>query len=245
MNSKKHRDWNPPKRPDPSSILHEAQFDTEEGRYEIALCKFIWFFEHACEHEPGQSGVRVSFALSYWHELAEQYPPAMERLLLEREKAVTKVEAGVDVHGSFRDVRALDRVLSDFKTTRDLFLELHQSDREKAREVYEIAQSVLVTFQHYEICLEYVQPETTFERIIEMGRMMREFPVSEIGTARREQAYEKMFARDTATIIALLVIAKRMDEARSIANRSLQEWSTPLISNAISEALEGIFPKQI
>lgn len=36
--------------------------------------EFVWFHEHALEVDRAYRGVRLSFALAFWLELAEQYP---------------------------------------------------------------------------------------------------------------------------------------------------------------------------
>src|SRR4051812_29867743 len=59
-----------------SERLHSGRTATHEGRFEEALSQFIWFHEHSLEEDRAYLGVRLSFALSYWMELAERYPPA-------------------------------------------------------------------------------------------------------------------------------------------------------------------------
>ncbi|PQO47828.1 hypothetical protein [Blastopirellula marina] len=60
--------WEPPENPDPSEVLRSAMFDRREGRYDVALAKYVWFFHHALEYKRGMSAVRLSFALSYWND---------------------------------------------------------------------------------------------------------------------------------------------------------------------------------
>jgi len=58
--------------------LSDTQQMVREGRYQEALERFVWFHDHALEHEPSAMyGVRLSFALSYWKSLGDVYPPAM------------------------------------------------------------------------------------------------------------------------------------------------------------------------
>ncbi len=73
-------DYTPPVNPDPQKILQEAQADTSAGRYKDALAKHVWFQENALKYQPSMVGVRSSFALMYFGELAQKHPPAMEKL---------------------------------------------------------------------------------------------------------------------------------------------------------------------
>src|SRR4051812_34817029 len=86
-------EWSPPVKPDPSSILQEAEADTRAGRFEDALQKHIWYHENALKFQRAQYGVRLSFALSAWWELASKYPPAMEALRRARDTAEANVRS--------------------------------------------------------------------------------------------------------------------------------------------------------
>ena len=70
--------WEPPSSPDPRDILGEARDDREHGRYELALEKHVWFHENALTFRPSLAGVRLSYALDDWLQLAARYPPALE-----------------------------------------------------------------------------------------------------------------------------------------------------------------------
>jgi hypothetical protein len=91
--------------------LHVAQRAVKEGCYEEALSEFVWFHEHALEELPSLYGVRLSFALSYWAQLAEVYPKA--RVVLEqiRDKKADAVLSPSADRALFHDVVAINRVL--------------------------------------------------------------------------------------------------------------------------------------
>lgn len=107
-------DWQPPLKPDPDAILEEARADARAGRYEDALQKHLWFHRHALEHRPALYGVRLSFALGYWLELGEAYPPAITKLKEVRDDAEKKVvESKDDVTHLFHDMSAINEELRD------------------------------------------------------------------------------------------------------------------------------------
>lgn len=64
--------------------------DTMAGHYEAALAKHIWFYNEALKINPNMYGVRLSFALSYWKQLADVYPPAKVKLIEARDEAEKK-----------------------------------------------------------------------------------------------------------------------------------------------------------
>lgn len=57
-----------------SERLKVARAATREGNHETALRELIWFHDHSLEEDPALCGVRLSFALSYWMEVAQVYP---------------------------------------------------------------------------------------------------------------------------------------------------------------------------
>lgn len=60
--------------------LEQAREDAKQGRYAEALDGFQWFWDHALEHDLEMVGVRGSYLLGYWSELARDYSPAMQAL---------------------------------------------------------------------------------------------------------------------------------------------------------------------
>jgi hypothetical protein len=65
---------------DPKKMPREAGALMRQGRYADSLQKHLWFHDHALEHQQALAGVRLSFALAYWLELAACYPEAMQAL---------------------------------------------------------------------------------------------------------------------------------------------------------------------
>jgi hypothetical protein len=109
-------DWTPPENPDPTAILREAEGDTRAKRYDRALAKHVWYHDHALKFDQGQTGVRLSFALSSWLTLAEQYPPALVMLRQARDAAGQQAVAGGERLGAFaafQEFAALNDTLDD------------------------------------------------------------------------------------------------------------------------------------
>jgi hypothetical protein len=122
--------WTPPANPDPQQILTEAQADARAGRYEVALAKHVWFHRNSLKIDPAFYGVRLSFALMYWKELAKVYPPAKAKLIELRDEAEKQVGSGRDGLEAFVDFEAINTELGENEKTVALFKSL---DKNKPR----------------------------------------------------------------------------------------------------------------
>lgn len=243
-------EWEPPKNPNPDKILDEAVEDTNEGRYEEALAKHVWFHRHALEHDESQVGVRLSFALSYWIELGEKYPPALEKFKSIRdatEKRFYHVKEAVAIFKSFMDLAAMNGKLGAEERTVKAFGYLHENNRKTAKQVYEIAEPSLIATKKYQLAGDYLSPEASWARIV--GSLRRSQKMAEdrdFGESFRKYI-NKSFINDTATLVALLVVNDRKDEAEKIAkaarNESLDEQFQDEFNKTLKQALEGTVPK--
>jgi hypothetical protein len=104
--------------------LQAARQAAIEGRHEEALEGLLWFHHHALEEDPSLRGVRLSYALSYWSELAKTYPPALQALKDLREQKAQVLLHGEGDRAVFYDVKAIDERLGDSRATYELYLAL-------------------------------------------------------------------------------------------------------------------------
>ena len=79
---------------DMHAYLNKTKQLVRQRHYQEALKRHVWFHEHAIEHDPGMSGVRLSFALSAWRDLAEVYPPAKKALVDTRDRKTLQIKQG-------------------------------------------------------------------------------------------------------------------------------------------------------
>jgi hypothetical protein len=136
--------------------LNQAVRAANEGRYDEALQEYIWFHNHALEDEPSLSGVRLSFALGYWLELGEKYPPALVALRSIRdEKTNSLVSASEDLE-LFIDVSSINEALSEEKYTYDLFLAVNQLSPEFANLCSRIALPAIVNCRDYALARSFL-----------------------------------------------------------------------------------------
>lgn len=212
-------DWTPPENPDPNAILQEAHADTKNGRHEIALAKHLWFHENALALQPSQSGVRLSFALSYWLELGEAYPPALEKMKQIRDETEKRIRDEDQVRVrfvDFHDFVALNRTLREEQRTAETFQWLDESDEQDAKRMYNVAEPALLKREAYELCGKYVDPERDLTRIGKSYESGLKLAETRFGEQHREFT-EKKFLNATTTLVALLVQNERKEEAEEAA----------------------------
>ena len=235
--------WTPPENPDPAKILQEAQADTRNRRYDQALAKHVWYHRNALAHQPAQSAVRRSFALAYWKQLADAYPPALLALLEEREKAEGKIKAGPALSDAFADFTAINRYLGDEVRTKEMFLELHEKHPDQAMRVYTVAQPALIKGKEYQVCMSYIDPAITLQKAAHMFGLNRAMAKEKrFGPSLAAYAEQKL-TNEAATLVALLVVNGRTAEASSVAFDAKKEWDNAHFRRAIDDALEGRVPK--
>lgn len=126
------------------------------GHFEEALAEFEWFHDNSLFEDPSLRGVRLSFALSYWAELGEQYPPALKALIELRDRDVAKLLAQPLDHKLFSDIAAINRYLNDEKATYQLFLSLHENTPNFAIDCFDSAVDAIVAARDFRLARSYI-----------------------------------------------------------------------------------------
>jgi hypothetical protein len=234
-------EWTPPADPKPSAILSEAREDAREKRFEDALAKHIWFHENALKIERSQYGVRLSFALSAWNNLASQYPPAKVAFLHARDIAERDVRTPEGTAASFHDAVSLNRALGEEDRTVVLFKWLDENDPARAKKALSVAQSSLVNAKEYALCGKYIQPEADYAIFVQAFRQNLKMSQEE-RFADMKRFGENKFTADVGTLIALLVLNERHDEAKAIRAKAATEWEAKPFQDTLEEALKGVTP---
>ena len=234
--------WSPGANPDPQAILEEARTDTKAGRYETALAKHVWIHEHALEVKPAFYGVRLSFALAYWRELAQEYPPALTKLKEIRDAARANVVAGKNVRESFHDMASINDHLGEHETTKEVFEALVEKDQNAAREVFELALPSLIKGKAYALIDDYISPKSDFSRFRERYLQGKQLANEPRFGARHLEFVNKKFANDSTTLVAILAVNDRKPEAEEIAALAREEWNDETFHKALDEALQGVVP---
>jgi len=100
--------------------LRQGQEAAAAGRFKEALREYVWFHEHALAHDQSYYGVRLSFALGYWMDLAKDYPPAERKLRSIRDRKSRLLVGGKGSRDLFHDVDSINQCLGEGAETYQL-----------------------------------------------------------------------------------------------------------------------------
>ena len=150
---------------------NELKTLTESGKFEAALEKHLWFHE-ASKNISGMGGVRLSYALDLWLELAEKYSPALNALINIRNKNREMLLQGEGNFEYFHDLTAINNSLKETDDTFQVFLNLHNNFPKQAENYYHVVEELIVQNKAYEICAHYISdPIKKYFQIQKMHEM--------------------------------------------------------------------------
>ncbi len=233
-------EWTAPKDPDPRAILREAAEDRKAGRYDMALAKHLWFHQNVLKHDESYYGVRLSFALADWADLATVHPPAQAALARTRDEALDDFKGRRGEHSgyaAFHDFEAINESLGDEALTVATFVALDKQDPARAKDVFNLAQPALIRARQYGLCGKYVGPEEDWLRAAEFYQYGRDMENPE-----HARFAAKSFTNNVTTLLAILVVNGRRPEAETIAEKARLEWDDAGFHAAIDSALAGVVP---
>lgn len=236
--------WTPPAQVEAHGVLHEARRDAREGKHEIALAKFLWFHRNALKHRRSLAAVRLSFALSYWMDLARRYPPALEALKKTRDDALAHFNddrRGRAAFHAFHEFESINAQLGDESLTARVFEEVDSEDPRAAVRLYRVAQPALIVAKKYALCAKYLRAGEDWPSVSLLYQMGRR-EARRYGLQRTDYA-GKAFTNRVATLVALLVVNGRQPEAEYLARRARLEWEDAGFQAAIQSALRGQVPE--
>jgi len=128
-----------------------------DGETQEALDRFVWFHQHALEHEPAMYGVRLSFALSYWKKLADVYPPALAAMREIRDRSQKRMASGDGSKALFDDVVAFngELALNEPEKSLALFELLDRKQPELARKCWPRIRKTVIAAGKYRLARKY------------------------------------------------------------------------------------------
>jgi serine/threonine protein kinase/uncharacterized RDD family membrane protein YckC len=218
-------------------VLNEARTLAQQGKYEEALQKHLWFHENALKHMPALVGVRLSYALADWIKLGEKYPKAKGALVAIRDQNVKTISEGNGSFQLFHDVVAINSCLNEEPKTVELFKTLHEKQPDLAKACYHVSEKELAARREYQICISYIpDPLKRFDRI----RKMRELNLKLAKDNRpqlRDYA-ERSFVEETSRLIEILVGAGRKADAEKVQEQALAVRDDPGIREAVEKAVQ-------
>lgn len=142
-------------RKDFETLPSDALKDYYNRNYVSAHEKYEWYFENSEKLKPSLRGVRVSFCLSGWVDVAKEYPPAMKRIVEIKKDALNDFNEKQSVE-AFRDFSCISRYLRTGNEVLELFYNCHQNDKEMAKKIFRHVYEFLVDIKEWDVCAEYM-----------------------------------------------------------------------------------------
>ena len=227
-----------------SDVLDAADNDRRVGQFAASLEKFEWFFEKS-RYERGMGGVRLSFALGYWMELASVYPPAMTAFLALRDRTESRCRNSRGEFKAFHELSALNRYLDSDDRTVDLFLEIARTNQDAAKSIYHVAEPLLVERGLYEECGPFLEIDQTVATNISAFRIGKIHAESFAGHVDAPPPLaEEMFREKIVRLVALLAISNRLTDAQVVMDRATAELESIDFRSELMAALSGHLPER-
>lgn len=226
---------------DPCERLQRGREAAAAGRYEEALRDYIWFHEHALEHEPSLYGVRLSFALWYWMELASEYPQARAALKRIRDEKTARLLGGETHRDLFHDVESINEKLENEEATYELFAALDKAKPDFASVCADLAMPAIVKAEDFEMARRYTpSPGDALGRYSEaLNRDIEGLEREPASKAPRLEAYVQIYLRRVHLLLKILRGNNESPEADALEVRALELVKSPSVRDAVRAGLQS------
>jgi len=203
--------------------FQELEALAEAGKFEEALDKHLWFHE-ASKELPGMGGVRLSYALDIWMELAKKYSPAMDALINLRNNNREILLKGDGKFENFHDLSAINQTLGENEDTFMVFLEIHNNHPKQAKSYYHVVEELIVEKQAYDICDKYItDPIKKYSQIQHMHEMnvelMRKSPTMDNDDFKKNT--KESYVKEVCRLIEIMSTLEKTDIAEGIQKLAL------------------------
>lgn len=209
---------------DPRARLTKAQEAAAAGRHAEALRGYEWFHRNALRHDRAFYGVRLSFALLYWTELAKVYPKAGQSLERIRRDKTTALRNGRGNRETFHDVVSINDHLDKERDTYRLFVNLDGKRPAVAAKCASLAMPALVRYRDFKRARRHLKdPEALLSRrasLFKEGIKWSNSKTRKWKAASRE-AHIRIYCKDVALLMAILRGCGERAKAAELRMRAL------------------------
>lgn len=218
---------------------HAAQAAAAAGRYEEALREHIWFHDHALEEQPSLYGVRLSYALSDWVELANLYPPALVALQTIRDEKSDRLDRGDGDRRLFHDVRAINEQLDQQGLTYELFVRLQETNPALAEKCADLAMAAIVQSKNFDLARKLARdPDGSIRR---WSRILNE-DVADLADepsnhALRLDAYVHYYVTQVRLLLDVFIGVGESEIAESLRESAIAAVESPTARDAVHTML--------
>ena len=215
--------------------LYEIDALIEDGKFDEALEKHMWFHE-ASRESHGMGGVRLSFALESWLDLANKYSPAMDSLLQLRDGYKDSLLRGNGTFENFHDLFAINQYLENDDDTYSVFMQLHENHPKQAKSYYHVVEEIIVEKKRYDVCAAYItDPMKKYKQIEKLHKLNKEFSRKQSDPKDKEfeQYTEDSYTKGVCQLIEVLSALGKDDVAKDIQMTALKYIDNAKIREAI------------
>jgi len=224
--------------------LNDARVAARDGNYAEALEHYDYVFEHALAENPYLAGVRLSYCLFEWAELANDYPPAQKALLQKKEDARKRfVETGDG--RAFHDFVCICRALGADHEAVWLFTDTHASNPMLAETIVRFIWDDLVAAGQWEVCRTYLSRwQDRYNKALDIFDMDMDEDNFSVPFSRDEfeaGACDE-FARRVGNILLVLHNTGQVHEAQSLLRKvteNMAERARPGLAHRIGRLIEA------
>jgi len=221
--------------------LNAAKISAREGRFAEALSEYICFHEHALEEEPALRGVRLSFALGYWMELAGQYPPARAALQSIRDEKTRLLKDGAEDWELFKDVSSINETLSNDEATYDLFCLINSRNPAFAAQCARLATPALVKAFDFKLARSFISDPDQAIQQLASGFNKGIERANRSSTSERKvnitNAEVRIYAEDVKQLIQIVGGAGEWERADALAEYAISLVGSSEMQDAVRAAL--------
>ncbi len=214
-----------------------------EGRYDEALDEYIWFHDHALEFDPDLLGVRLSFALSYWAELAMIYPNARSALREIRDRKAAAILTGEPDVALFQDVVRINEEAFSDRATYDLFVTVRGSFPSTADEYSSLALQAIVAVGDFPLARQCLSdPDEEVRRLAvrlnENVEALTQHPQAEMARG----AHARNYVKHIKLVVAILRGTGESKEADRVQAFAAELVESPEVREAVWRGLVSVEP---
>jgi hypothetical protein len=216
--------------------LNETRHLVRVAKYDEALKRCLWFHEHAVEQDPAMVGVRGSFALAVWNDLAKKYSPARTALVETRDRSIEKLLTGKGESIDFLDVRAINDLLNESAKTTELFEQLDQKQPKLAKSMVNVAKNDLFAAKRFDLLKKYLYPiDEAFKEVHKQYDDLYQAGSKDWqqGASIRALAKDE-FERDCLQLIKLAIESNDLPGAIEVQKNALRVLDRESIRKAVS-----------
>ncbi len=218
--------------------LDDARASVRDGNFAHALDRYGWFFEHALAEDSYLAGVRLSYCLGEWADMAKDYAPALAALHQKKSHARQSfTETGNTC--AFHDFISICEVLKCNGEAVKLFKDTHLLNPELAKKVVSLIWAELVTTRQWEICgnylphweARYASALKTFDIAMTEDDLPSPLPPGALKAEERDE-----FVRRVGNMLLVLKNTDRAGEVEALLRRVNEDMAargwTPLAHQA-------------